>query len=300
MYENPVDLFSMDSLGYNYTTYGLEYGLFTQCNSLSDKYEFGYNGQMKLNELAGIGNHNTALFWEYSPQVGRRWNRDPKYKMLPGMSAYSTNGDNPISNKDPNGDIFGVDNLVTGAIGAGVGALISLGKAVHEGGWNALKDGKTWAHAGVAAAEGGLIGVTQGASLLVVGGVSAAGSIVDDAIDGKLQNKKQWTGALIKAGAKGVLSAATAGLLKNFDFANEAIGEVSKPLMYVVQTKAVFASGLIDSKTDEILDPKINGWQEGYIDPMDGSAGILWHKGLVDRLYSRKHTLKTPCVYDGQ
>jgi hypothetical protein len=102
-YEHPTDLFSLDSIGYNYTTYGLEIGLFTQCNSLSDKYEFGYNGQMKMNEIAGIGNHNTALFWEYSPQIGRRWNRDPIEKGW--ESSYAAFSNNPIFYSDILGNI---------------------------------------------------------------------------------------------------------------------------------------------------------------------------------------------------
>ncbi len=57
---------------------------------------------MKLNELAGIGNHNTTLFWEYSPQVGRRWNLDPVVK--PWESRYSAFGDNPLTNFDFLGD----------------------------------------------------------------------------------------------------------------------------------------------------------------------------------------------------
>jgi hypothetical protein len=103
VHEYPVDLFSLDSLGYNYATYGLEYGLFTQCNSLSDKYEFGYNGQMKMNEIAGIGNHNSALFWEYSPQIGRRWNLDPVKS--PSLSLYSAFNSNPIFNTDRLGNV---------------------------------------------------------------------------------------------------------------------------------------------------------------------------------------------------
>ena len=27
---------------------------------------------MKTNELGGIGNHNTAMFWEYDTRLGRR------------------------------------------------------------------------------------------------------------------------------------------------------------------------------------------------------------------------------------
>ncbi|RYE57187.1 MAG: hypothetical protein EOP48_06355 [Sphingobacteriales bacterium] len=41
-------------------------------------YRFGFNGQEKVNEIAGIGYHNTALFGEYDTRLALRWNRDPK------------------------------------------------------------------------------------------------------------------------------------------------------------------------------------------------------------------------------
>ena len=43
-----------------------------------DKYEYGYNGQMKVNEIAGVGNHYTSLYGEFDPRRAGRWNRDPK------------------------------------------------------------------------------------------------------------------------------------------------------------------------------------------------------------------------------
>jgi hypothetical protein len=44
--------------------------LYTQCGQPKDHYEFGFNGQMKTNEIAGVGNHNAALFWEYDTRLG--------------------------------------------------------------------------------------------------------------------------------------------------------------------------------------------------------------------------------------
>jgi len=67
-----------------------------------DTYPMGYNGQMKDNEVAGMGNHNTALFWEYDTRLGRRWNRDPV--MRSWESVYAVFGGNPIMRSDPNGD----------------------------------------------------------------------------------------------------------------------------------------------------------------------------------------------------
>jgi RHS repeat-associated protein len=65
-------------------------------------YRFGFNGQEKVNEIAGVGNHYTALFWEYDSRLGRRWNIDPKYTA--SESRYATFGNNPIFYTDPLGD----------------------------------------------------------------------------------------------------------------------------------------------------------------------------------------------------
>ena len=72
------------------------------CDEIGDKYRFGYNGQEKVNEMSGIGNHNTAEFWEYDTRVGRRWNLDPVDQI--SISNYAVNILNPIVNNDPNGD----------------------------------------------------------------------------------------------------------------------------------------------------------------------------------------------------
>jgi hypothetical protein len=63
---------------------------------------FGFNGQEKVNEISGVGNNNTALFWEYDTRTGRRWNLDPVDQV--SISNYSVNLLNPIMMNDPNGD----------------------------------------------------------------------------------------------------------------------------------------------------------------------------------------------------
>ena len=67
-----------------------------------DDYRFGFNGQEKVNEIAGIGNHNTALYWEYGTREGRRWNRDPVVN--PSVSPYAVFDGNPILKNDPLGN----------------------------------------------------------------------------------------------------------------------------------------------------------------------------------------------------
>ncbi len=69
-------------------------------------YRFGFNGQEKDNEIAGIGNHNTALFWEYDTRLGRRWNLDPVDQI--NISNYACFGNNPILMTDELGDLFGI------------------------------------------------------------------------------------------------------------------------------------------------------------------------------------------------
>jgi len=62
------------------------------------RYEYGYNGQLKVNEIAGFGNHNTALHGELDTRAGRRWNLDPKPEVA--LSQYSMFGNSPIRNSD--------------------------------------------------------------------------------------------------------------------------------------------------------------------------------------------------------
>ena len=86
-----------------FTKWVLESRLVRACEEGED-YRFGFNGQEKVNEIAGIGNHYTALHWEYDPRTARRWNLDPVPQI--SINDYSVLGLNPINNTDPLGDIF--------------------------------------------------------------------------------------------------------------------------------------------------------------------------------------------------
>ncbi|WP_192347928.1 hypothetical protein [Algoriphagus sp. Y33] len=74
-----------------------------------DNYRFGAQTQEKVNEVAGIGNHYTALFWEYDSRTGRRWNRDPRPNK--SISPYAVFNGNPIRFSDPLGDSVSVKGL---------------------------------------------------------------------------------------------------------------------------------------------------------------------------------------------
>jgi hypothetical protein len=95
--------FTLDSVNYQQQSASVSSTQLVQVsNKINDGYRFGFNGQEKDNEIAGVGNHNTAEFWEYSTQTGIRWNRDPR--PVSWESPYVVNGDNPIFFNDPKGD----------------------------------------------------------------------------------------------------------------------------------------------------------------------------------------------------
>ncbi len=71
-------------------------------NFNSSESRYGMNGQEKVDEIAGAGNHYTAEYWEYDPRTARRWNLDPKPN--PSVSQYATFMNNPITFSDPKGD----------------------------------------------------------------------------------------------------------------------------------------------------------------------------------------------------
>jgi hypothetical protein len=60
----------------------------------STAYKYGFNGQEKDDEVYGVGNLNTAQFWEYDTRLGRRWNIDPIVKHW--ESGYATFHNNSI------------------------------------------------------------------------------------------------------------------------------------------------------------------------------------------------------------
>lgn len=83
----------------------------------TDAERFGFNGQERTDEIAGTGNHNTALYWEYDTRLGRRWNLDPK--PIESVSSYAVITNNPILMNDPFGDttyIYNTKGIYVGVI----------------------------------------------------------------------------------------------------------------------------------------------------------------------------------------
>ena len=61
----------------------------------------GFNGQEKVDEIAGEGNHYSAEHWEYDARLGKRWNMDPR--TYPWQSPYACFNNNPVYFSDPSG-----------------------------------------------------------------------------------------------------------------------------------------------------------------------------------------------------
>ena len=71
------------------------------CNE--DRYHYGFNGKMKDNEWAGVGNHIDFKFRGYDPRIARFILSDPLTKHYPYYSSYQFAGNSPIKNIDLEG-----------------------------------------------------------------------------------------------------------------------------------------------------------------------------------------------------
>ncbi|MBL7705486.1 MAG: hypothetical protein JNM21_08035 [Taibaiella sp.] len=114
LFTGPLDVMEIAKVCTKYPKSVQHTYLVDVCDESKDRYRFGFNGQEKVNEIAGVGNHNTAQFWEYDTRLGRRWNLDPVDQV--GISNYAVNFLNPITHFDPNGDHPLVYVIVDGII----------------------------------------------------------------------------------------------------------------------------------------------------------------------------------------
>jgi RHS repeat-associated protein len=69
-------------------------------------YRYGYQGSERVDEVAGSGNHYTTFYRGLDVRLGKWWSPDPKSRLTPWESPYSSMGNNPIWFNDPLGDIF--------------------------------------------------------------------------------------------------------------------------------------------------------------------------------------------------
>gem|GEM_PF-3444024 len=72
------------------------------CNETED-YRFGFNGQQKDNEIAGVGNWQDFKFRGYDSRIGRFWSVDPLANKYPSSTDYGFAQNSPISGIDLEG-----------------------------------------------------------------------------------------------------------------------------------------------------------------------------------------------------
>ena len=79
--------------------------LYSKEKTYLDSYRFGFNGQMKVNEMSGVGNYLDFGARMYDSRVGRLGMAiDPLFKKFPEYSPYLFAGNNPIYFIDKEGE----------------------------------------------------------------------------------------------------------------------------------------------------------------------------------------------------
>ncbi len=68
-------------------------------------FRYGFSGLERDDEVKGSGNHYSFGDYGYDPRTGRRWNVDPKFNEIAGLSPYAYSLNNPIVYKDPDGEL---------------------------------------------------------------------------------------------------------------------------------------------------------------------------------------------------
>ncbi|MGN6568100.1 MAG: HNH endonuclease, partial [Flavipsychrobacter sp.] len=95
--------FTITAIPFNFTTWTAGTIVTTVCSKDGDAYRYGFNGKLKDNEYAGIGNHLDYGARPYDTRTGRPPTVDPLTKQYPWLSPYQFFSDNPIRNIDIDG-----------------------------------------------------------------------------------------------------------------------------------------------------------------------------------------------------
>ena len=181
----------------------------------SPDHKFQYNGgKTERNKDLGLHWDETPLR-SYDYQLGRFHQIDPRPDDADqeSLTPYQFSLNNPVRYNDPNGDC---PTCLTGAIGAGLGALVGGG---IEAASQLIEHGEVndWGAVGGAAAQGfvtgGVAGLTGGASLVTTTLVSSGANVVGGAISNTIQGKEITTQSVITDAAVGAAAGVGGKLL---------------------------------------------------------------------------------------
>lgn len=151
-----------------------------------NKNNFGFLNRETYAETGWINLNNRF----YMPELMRFGQIDPITDEQENYSPYQYGWNNPVLRSDPNGDC---PNCITGAIGAGIGALVGGGIELGRQLWN---DGKvtSWKAVGGStlqgAITGGAAGFTGGASLVGTAAVAGTANVVGGTANRMIQGKE--------------------------------------------------------------------------------------------------------------
>jgi RHS repeat-associated protein len=146
--------------------------------------DFGFTGHYH-HAPSGL---SLAPYRAYSSEMGRWLSRDPIGEEG-GINLYGYVNNNPVGAIDPEG---ASSTLVTGAIGAGIGALVGGGITAWNGG--------SWSEIGMSAGRGAIAGGVAGLTMGIGGGAVAGifgGGVLGGAASGAV------AGAAGNVGAQG-------------------------------------------------------------------------------------------------
>ena len=170
------------------------------------KYRWGYQGS-ELDKLLGE-EHYTTEYRTLDTRIARWSSIDPERDNMPWQSPYNSMDGNPILKNDPDGDC---PNCITGAIGAGVGALLGGG---IEASMQLYNTGSisNWRAVGGAALQGGITGgvagLTGGLSLVASAGAAGLANVAGGAANRAIQGQNTSAADVALDGAIGLAGGA--------------------------------------------------------------------------------------------
>jgi len=144
MYVNSQVLFTLYSIGVSRMTMVPQLMATTIHNVDRDRYAFGFNGQLKDNEVAGLGNHLEFRFRGYDSRLGRFWSADPLTKDYPWNSTYAFAENRVIDGMDLEGAerYWSADGSYLGKYGESKDIMVVKDKVIAAQAQAALKDNK--------------------------------------------------------------------------------------------------------------------------------------------------------------
>ncbi|MGE0561288.1 MAG: RHS repeat-associated core domain-containing protein [Flavobacteriales bacterium] len=109
-----MDFYEPDVL--STTDYGPFGDILPGRNYNSSSYSYGFQGQLKTDEIKGSGNHYDFKFRGYDPRIGRMWSVDPLAKNFPWNSPYAIAENDVIRSIDLEGaeKLIKITNAQTG------------------------------------------------------------------------------------------------------------------------------------------------------------------------------------------